>query len=103
MQARPSAPGWCPSIGAVVRQRWWPGRLIFDGQPFVDGEGVERTRLTALCPFCGKWVPVRAGDLIGHEQPKRISDAKRIEKAEAAEREYRELTVQDALFAARVA
>jgi hypothetical protein len=96
MMARPSAPGWCPSIPAIVNEPWWPGRLIFDRHDFVDSDGMERSRLMALCPYCGKWVPVRGDSLLGHNLPAG-SDRSRIEKAEAAQNAYGKIRARELL------
>lgn len=102
MRERPTATGWCPSVKAIVSEPWWPGRFIYDFHTYENKDGETRTRQVALCPFCGKWVAVRSDMLIAHEPPGG-SDARRVEKSEAAEQEYGKLAALDAMSAVRVA
>lgn len=99
METRPSALGYCPSVRAVLGQAWWPGRFIYKASTYtVDGE--ERKVALALCPYCGKWVAVRLGDMIAHELPKG-SEPKRLAKMDEAQEQYGRLVVKDLMRSQR--
>lgn len=102
METRPSTPGWCPSVRAVLDKEWWPGKFIYDGQTYTDKNGVEQVRLMALCPSCGKWVPIHDGDMVGHQLPAG-SDIKRLDKAREAKDAYGKIVAREAMRAMSVA
>lgn len=95
MDARRSAPGWCPSVRAVLGEPWWLGKFIYAQQAFSDEDGVERSRLTALCPYCGLWVKVMPGDLLNEHRSPAGSQPRRDLRAEYAESEYRKVWARD--------
>lgn len=81
----------CPSVRAVLGQDWWPGKFIYKGGTYVDKAGVEQKMLYALCPKCGKWVPVHDGDMIWHTPPAGASpkaDMDRLQKMVDAKEAY---------------
>lgn len=87
LRPRATAPGYCPSVRHVLGEEWWPGKFIYRGDTFTDKRGVERELLTALCPNCGKWVPVLDGAIRDHPYPAG-SDRDRFQKALDAREAY---------------
>lgn len=88
LKPRATAPGYCPSVRAVLQQDWWPGKFIYKGGTFTDKRtGKEREFLTALCPNCGAWVPVLDGLIRDHPYPAG-TDMQRFQKAVDAREAY---------------
>jgi hypothetical protein len=97
MRERGKVAGWCRGVAAVLGAPFWPGRWIYGARTYVDGRGVERTQLTALCPACGKWVDVDWRDTIVDHTLPAGSDQHRADKRKFAEDEYGALVAADRL------